>query len=115
MHFNIFEKDKFDAQLSRAGKKFITSWPGFLFLFIFPKLDKDNFLFREDLFPHRIGAIKNVNTTYEHKSNIARNRVFDCHLSHNWRQMAIENTVSCDLLSAFVDCYEHFFIAAYPV
>ena len=28
---------------------------------------------------------------------IVRNRVFDCHLSPDWRQMAIQNTVSCDL------------------
>ena len=27
---------------------------------------------------------------------IIRNRVFDCHLSFNWRQMAMENTVSSD-------------------
>ena len=27
---------------------------------------------------------------------IVRNRVFHCHLSPNWRQMAIENTVSSD-------------------
>ena len=26
------------------------------------------------------------------RSKIARNRVFDCHLSLDWRQMAIENT-----------------------
>ena len=25
-----------------------------------------------------------------------RNRVFDCHLSSDWRQMAIKNTVSSD-------------------
>ena len=30
--------------------------------------------------------------------------VFDCHLSPDWRQMAIENTVSSDFRSAFVDC-----------
>ena len=28
---------------------------------------------------------------------------FDCHLSPNWRQMAIENSVSNDFLSSFVD------------
>ena len=31
-------------------------------------------------------------------------RVFDCHLSPYWRQMAIKNTVSSDFLSAFVNC-----------
>ena len=31
------------------------------------------------------------------RSKIVRNRVFDCHLSPNWRQIAIENTVSSHL------------------
>ena len=29
-------------------------------------------------------------------TNVVRNRVFDCHLSPDWRQMAIEKTVSSD-------------------
>ena len=34
---------------------------------------------------------------------------FDSHLSPDWRQMAIENTVSSDFfLSVFVDCKERF-------
>ena len=39
---------------------------------------------------------------------IIRNRVFICHLSSDWRQMTIENTVSSIFLSVFVDCYECF-------
>ena len=39
---------------------------------------------------------------------IIRNRVFTCHLSPDWQQMAIKNTVSSDILSAFFDCKEHF-------
>ena len=34
--------------------------------------------------------------------------VFDCHLSPHWQQMAIENTVSIDFWSAYVDCWQHF-------
>ena len=34
---------------------------------------------------------------------MARNSVFDCHLSQVGRQMAIENSVSNDLLYTFVD------------
>ena len=33
-------------------------------------------------------------TVDERRSKIARNSVFDCHLSPKWRQMAIENIVS---------------------
>ena len=53
-------------------------------------------------------VIENVNTIDERRSKIVKNRVFDCHLSPGWRQMAIENTTSSDffirvrrLLSAF--------------
>ena len=38
-------------------------------------------------------AIENVDTIDKRRSKIVRNRVFDCHLSPNWRQMAIENTI----------------------
>ena len=41
-------------------------------------------------------AIENVNTIDDRSSKIVRNRVFDCHLSPDWRQMAIKNTVSID-------------------
>ena len=41
-------------------------------------------------------AIVNFNTIDIRRSKIARNRVFDCHLSPNWRQIAIENTVFSD-------------------
>ena len=54
------------------------------------------------IYPHRVAAIKNVNID-QHRSKIVRNRVFHCHLSLDWRQMAIENTVSIDFLYAFVD------------
>ena len=36
-------------------------------------------------------------------SKIARNSVFDCHLSSVWQQMAIKTSVSKDFLSTFVD------------
>ena len=42
-------------------------------------------------------AIENVHAIDECGSKIARNRAFDCRLSPDWRQMAIENTVSSDL------------------
>ena len=41
-------------------------------------------------------AIENVNTIDERGSKIVRNSVFDCHLSPDWRQMAIENIISSD-------------------
>ena len=37
---------------------------------------------------------KMLSTIYERGSKIDRNRVFDCHLSPVWRQMAIKNSVS---------------------
>ena len=40
----------------------------------------------------------------ERGSNIARNSVFDSHLSPVGRQMAIENSVSNEFLSTFFDC-----------
>ena len=43
-------------------------------------------------------AIENVNTIDERRSKLVRNRVFDCHLSPVWRQMAIKSTVSSDFL-----------------
>ena len=42
-------------------------------------------------------------TIYERGSKIARNSAFDSHLSPVGRQMAIENSVSNDCLSTFVD------------
>ena len=56
----------------------------------------------------QIAAIENVNTIDESGSRIARNRAFDCRLSLDWRQMAIKNTVSSDLVSAFIDCSDRF-------
>ena len=46
---------------------------------------------------------KTLLTTDESRSKIARNSVFYCHLSPIWRQMAIENSVSKDFLSTFMD------------
>ena len=43
-----------------------------------------------------------LSTNVEKK--IIRNRVFDWHLSLDWQQRPIKNTVSRDLWSAFVDC-----------
>ena len=43
-------------------------------------------------------------------AKIVRNRVFDCHLSPHWRQMAIENTISIDfdprssIIDSVFDC-----------
>ena len=50
----------------------------------------------------------------ERESKIARNSVFDCHLSLAWRQMTIENSVSNDfyLRSSIVLTFS---IATYPV
>ena len=57
----------------------------------------------------RLSAIKKVNTIDERRSKIVRKRDFDCHLSPNWRQMAIEYTVSSDFLSML----RAYLIAAY--
>ena len=53
---------------------------------------------------HRVGG--NCKRQYfdDHRSKIIRNRVFDCHLSPDRRQMAIENTISSDFSSLFIDC-----------
>ena len=47
-------------------------------------------------------------------SKIARNSVFDCHLSPIWRQMAIKNYVSNDFYQCSLTVLT-FSIAAYPV
>ena len=41
-------------------------------------------------------AIENVNIVDERNTKIVRNVVFNCHLSPNWQQMAIKNTVFSD-------------------
>ena len=46
---------------------------------------------------------KTLLTIDERGSSIARNNVFDCHLSPVGRKMAIGNSVSNDFLSTFVD------------
>ena len=53
-------------------------------------------------------------TIEEHGSKIARNSVFDCHLSPVGRQMAIKNSVSNDFLST-LSVVLMFLIAAYPL
>ena len=40
--------------------------------------------------------LKKVNAIDKGRSKIVKNRVFDCHLSPDWRQMATEHTVSSD-------------------
>ena len=56
---------------------------------------------------------KTLLTIDERGSKIARNSVFNCHLSPLRRQMAIENSVSsyCDLRSSILLTFS---IAAYP-
>ena len=41
-------------------------------------------------------------TIDERGSYIARNSVYDCHLSPDWQQMVIVNSVSNDFLSTFI-------------
>ena len=62
----------------------------------------------EPSIPHRKGG--NRKRQYYRRTLIKNtlNRVLDCHLSPEWRQMAIENTVSTIFWSAFVDCSECF-------
>ena len=48
-------------------------------------------------------------------TNVVRNRVFDCHLSPDWRQMAIEKTVSSDFFIHVRRLLRTFSIATYPV
>ena len=47
-------------------------------------------------------------TIDERGYKIARNSVFDCHLSPVGRQMVIKNSVSNDFLSTFVDSIKVF-------
>ena len=44
-------------------------------------------------YSHRIGGNRNVDTIDERRSKLDRNRVFYCHLSPDWRQMAIEKAL----------------------
>ena len=44
----------------------------------------------------RKAAIEKVNNIDECRSKIVKNRVFNCFLLPNWRQMTIKNTVSSD-------------------
>ena len=59
------------------------------------------FLVPGDCFHHKqthngLATIENAYTIDESRSENVRNVVFGCHLSPNWRQMAIENTVSSE-------------------
>ena len=49
----------------------------------------------------RLKTLSTIDT--ERGSKIDRNSVFDCHLSPVGRQMAIENTVSINYCSTFLD------------
>ena len=51
---------------------------------------------------------KTLLTVDERGSKIARNSVFDCHLSPDWWQMAIKNSVSNDFWYTFVDSIDVF-------
>ena len=53
-------------------------------------------------------AIDNTNTIEERRLKMNRNSVFYCHLLPFWQQMAIENTVSIDFWSMFVNCWLRF-------
>ena len=67
---------------------------------------KSRWSLHEKTLSHRVGGNrKRLYTIEERRSKIAIKRVFDCHLSPHWRQMAIENTVSIEFWSAFVDCW----------
>ena len=61
----------------------------------------------------KYAAFEHVNTIDERGLKIVRNRVFDCHLSPDWRQMAIENTVSSNFRSHLAT-FRAFWIVAYP-
>ena len=52
--------------------------------------------------------LKTLITIDKRGSKIARNSVFDCHLSPAGRQMAIENSVSNDFLSTYVNSMDVF-------
>ena len=59
--------------------------------------------------PHRVGGNRKTFLTIDERApKITRNSVFDCHLSPVGRQMAIENSVSNDFLSTFVDSIKVF-------
>ena len=54
--------------------------------------------------PHAIGRqSRTLFTIDERVSKIARNSVFDCHLSPYGRQMVIENSVSNYIIYTYVD------------
>ena len=66
--------------------------------------------------PDNQAAIEYVNVIDEHRSKIVINRVFDCHLSPDWRQMAIQNTVStCSFFDPRLTIVKSVFDCAYPV
>ena len=89
-----------DCRLSPDCKLFLVALVSDCFCYVFSRPILNKTL--------QMAANKNVNTIDERGSRIARNRALDCHLSPDWRQMAIQNTVSSDLRSAFIDCSERF-------
>ena len=59
-------------------------------------------------FSHRIGGNKKTVNTIDERRLQSLEIVYDFHLLPDWRQMAIKNTASSDILFAFVDCQERF-------
>ena len=58
---------------------------------------------------HQLDCNRKMHLTIdEYRSKIARNSVFDCHLSPVGRQMAIENSVSNDFWSTCIDSIDVF-------
>ena len=54
------------------------------------------------------GNQKTLLTIDERGSKVARNSVFDCHLSPVGRQKTMENSVASNLFSVFVDSINDF-------
>ena len=54
------------------------------------------------------GHIEGLGTIGERGLGVVGGRVFDCQLSPVWRQVAVVNTLTGELWSAFVGCWERF-------
>ena len=57
----------------------------------------------EKLVTHRVGGNQKRYQQSTNTDQISIETVFDCHLSPVWRQMAIQNSVSNDFSSTFLD------------
>ena len=57
------------------------------------------------------GHIEGLGTIGGRGLGVVGGRVFDCQLSPVWRQVAVVNTVTGELWSAFVGCWELFRLA----